>query len=130
MRRALVTGATGQDGSYLCEHLVRNGYEAYGLVRRSTRNFTPIPAVHYLTGDLLDGSSIMAALEEADPAGGVQPRGGHVRRNVVAAARGAGGSHRARGVAATECGPWFSSDIKVYQASTQRAVQREGCAPQ
>ncbi len=67
MRRALVTGATGQDGTYLCEHLLRNGYQVYGFVRRSTREFTPIPAVHYLTGDMLDGSSIMQALYDSDP---------------------------------------------------------------
>ena len=36
MRRALVTGITGQDGSYLSELLLRNGYEVYGLVRRSS----------------------------------------------------------------------------------------------
>ncbi len=67
MKRALVTGATGQDGSFLCEYLLRLGYEVFGFVRRSTRQGYAIPAVNYLIGDLLDGSSILAALEAAKP---------------------------------------------------------------
>ncbi len=67
MKRALVTGATGQDGSFLCEYLLRLGYEVFGFIRRSTRQGYAIPAVNYLIGDLLDGSSILAALEAAKP---------------------------------------------------------------
>ena len=36
MRRAFITGITGQDGSYLCELLLSKGYEVHGLVRRSS----------------------------------------------------------------------------------------------
>jgi GDPmannose 4,6-dehydratase len=67
MRRALITGATGQDGSYLSEYLLSLGYEVFGLVRRSARHGYANPAVTYLTGDLLDGSSILTALETASP---------------------------------------------------------------
>jgi GDPmannose 4,6-dehydratase len=67
MKRALITGVTGQDGSYLAEYLVSIGYAVYGLVRRSTREYTPLPAVQYLVGDLLDGSSIMRAINISNP---------------------------------------------------------------
>ena len=67
MKKAFITGVTGQDGSLLAEYLLGLGYEVYGLVRRSTRAYTPIPAVRYLTGDLIDGSSLMKAMEESRP---------------------------------------------------------------
>ena len=58
-KRALVTGVTGQDGSYLAEFLLEKGYEVYGMVRRtSTINFERIhhiqDDVHLVSGDLLD----------------------------------------------------------------------------
>ena len=40
MRRALITGVTGQDGSYLAELLLGKGYEVYGLIRRASRPLT------------------------------------------------------------------------------------------
>lgn len=67
MRRAFITGATGQDGSYLSEYLLSLGYEVFGFVRRSARSGYANPAVTYLTGDLLDGSSILTALEASRP---------------------------------------------------------------
>ena len=67
MKRALVTGVTGQDGSYLAEHLVRLGYEVHGVVRRTTRGYTPIEGVNYLVADMVDGSSLMRAVEVARP---------------------------------------------------------------
>ena len=71
-RRALVTGITGQDGSYLAELLLEEGYEVYGLVRRSSspnpwRMAASAARVHTLSGDLLDSSSLVRALEEARP---------------------------------------------------------------
>ena len=71
-RRALVTGITGQDGSYLAEFLLEKGYEVYGLVRRSsTVNFERIQHiqddVRLLSGDLLDQNSLMFAIQEAQP---------------------------------------------------------------
>src|SRR5437773_4911039 len=69
---AFVTGATGQDGSYLMELLLSKGYTVYGLVRRlSSPNVTNIQhvrdRVHLLDGDMTDQSSIMTALKESKP---------------------------------------------------------------
>lgn len=70
MKRALITGITGQDGSYLAELLLEKGYRVYGLVRRSsTVNFERIAhfqgQVEILSGDLLDQNSLLYALREA-----------------------------------------------------------------
>lgn len=72
MKRALITGITGQDGSYLAEWLLEQGYRVFGLVRRSsTLNFERIShiqdRIELLSGDLTDQSSLLAALEQADP---------------------------------------------------------------
>ncbi len=69
-RRALITGLTGQDGSYLAEFLLEQGYEVYGLVRRSsTLNFGRIQhiqdRVNILSGDLLDQNSLISAIADA-----------------------------------------------------------------
>ena len=71
-RRALITGITGQDGSYLAELLLEKGYEVYGMTRRaSTENVERIEhltdRVTLLQGDLLDPPSLDAALREAQP---------------------------------------------------------------
>lgn len=71
-RRALVTGITGQDGSYLAELLLEKGYEVYGLVRRlSTPNISNIAPIlediHLVDGDVMDQSSLNAAVKEAEP---------------------------------------------------------------
>ena len=71
-RRALITGITGQDGSYLAELLLAKGYEVYGLVRRvSVQKLDRLSAikdhVRLLSGDLLDSSSLMRALTVARP---------------------------------------------------------------
>jgi GDPmannose 4,6-dehydratase len=71
-RRALITGVTGQDGSYLAEFLLQQGYEVIGMVRRSsTVNFERI--AHFqdqLTlagGDLLDEASLITVLRDHRP---------------------------------------------------------------
>lgn len=71
-RSALITGITGQDGSYLAEFLLEADYRVFGLVRRSsTINFERIAhlqdKVELIPGDLLDPSSLMAALERSRP---------------------------------------------------------------
>ncbi|MCY3002896.1 MAG: GDP-mannose 4,6-dehydratase [Planctomycetota bacterium] len=71
-KRALVTGITGQDGSYLAELLLEQGYEVYGLVRRSsTGSFERIehilPHLKLVRGDLLDQTSIVRAMEDSRP---------------------------------------------------------------
>ena len=70
--RALVTGITGQDGSYLAELLLDKGYEVWGMVRRaSTENFERIDhltdRIRLVQADLLDPTSLVEALEEAAP---------------------------------------------------------------
>jgi GDPmannose 4,6-dehydratase len=71
-RRALITGITGQDGSYLADFLLEKNYRVYGLVRRSsTINFERIAhlqdKVELIPGDLLDQSSLITALHRSDP---------------------------------------------------------------
>lgn len=71
-KRALITGITGQDGSYLAELLLKEGYEVFGLVRRtSTVNFGRIEAiqdkVNLISGDMMDQTSLQQALRESDP---------------------------------------------------------------
>jgi GDPmannose 4,6-dehydratase len=72
MPRALVTGVTGQDGYYLSKLLLEKGYEVYGLVRGQNNpkiDFLrrELPEVKVLTGDLLDVSSLLRALDAARP---------------------------------------------------------------
>ncbi|PYQ12690.1 MAG: GDP-mannose 4,6-dehydratase [Acidobacteria bacterium] len=71
-RKALITGITGQDGSYLAELLLEKGYEVHGLVRRSSSfNTWRIDhvrdrlALHY--GDLVDQNSLVRTLETIEP---------------------------------------------------------------
>lgn len=71
-KHALITGITGQDGSYLAEFLLARGYEVYGLVRRtSTLNFERIrhiqDQIQLIPGDVLDQTSMNQALLEARP---------------------------------------------------------------
>src|SRR6201746_539719 len=71
-RRALITGITGQDGSYLAELLLDKGYEVIGMVRRSsTVNFERIAHIQdritFVPGDLLDEMSMVNVLREHRP---------------------------------------------------------------
>jgi len=71
-RRALITGITGQDGSYLAELLLGKGYEVVGMVRRSsTVNFERIAhlqdRITFVSGDLLDEVSMINLLREHQP---------------------------------------------------------------
>lgn len=72
MKTALITGITGQDGSYLAEFLLEKGYRVAGLVRRSsTLNFERIAhiqdRIELISGDLTDQNSLFAALQACDP---------------------------------------------------------------
>jgi len=75
-RRALITGITGQDGSYLAELLISKGYEVHGLRRRSSTFGTERiehlihgdePKLHLHYGDLADGNGLMRLLREIEP---------------------------------------------------------------
>ena len=74
MKKALITGVTGQDGSYLAEFLLEKGYEVHGMIRRSSVDFreriAPLEGrehfhLHY--GDLSDSSSIFALVATIRP---------------------------------------------------------------
>ena len=74
--RALITGVTGQDGSYLAELLLSKGYEVHGLRRRSSTFgteriehliFGDDPPLHLHYGDLSDGNGLMRLLREIEP---------------------------------------------------------------
>ncbi len=72
MKTALITGITGQDGSYLAEHLLAKGYRVVGIVRRSST--TPyeriahlVDRIELMSADLLDQTSLVDAMHEARP---------------------------------------------------------------
>ena len=71
-RRALITGITGQDGSYLAEHLVSLGYDVWGLIRgqanpRRSRLASLAGELSFVDGDLLDQASLTAAVDRVQP---------------------------------------------------------------
>lgn len=74
MKKALITGVTGQDGSYLAEFLVEKGYEVYGMVRRKSKvdfgNLEGRPIkekINFIYGDITDMSAMINAVREAQP---------------------------------------------------------------
>lgn len=72
MPKALITGITGQDGSYLAEFLLEQGYDVIGMVRRtSTVNFSRIQHIQdrltLVSGDLLDQGSLISVMQDHDP---------------------------------------------------------------
>ncbi|HEX3982708.1 MAG TPA: GDP-mannose 4,6-dehydratase, partial [Acidisoma sp.] len=76
MKRALVTGVTGQDGAYLSQLLLEKGYEVFGLLRRSAsadvvdsrlRWLGIAGQVHMLDGDILDLASVMRIMRDVKP---------------------------------------------------------------
>ena len=74
MKKALITGITGQDGSYLAEFLLEKGYEVHGIVRRASISNTARidhllakKAVTLHDGNLLDTSSLMAVISMVQP---------------------------------------------------------------
>ena len=74
MKKALITGVTGQDGSYLSELLLEKGYEVYGMIRRSSVDFRERiahlegkPHFHLVYGDLADAVSLIKIMTEVKP---------------------------------------------------------------
>jgi len=74
MKKALITGITGQDGSYLAEFLLDKGYKVYGINRRtSTQNYERIehiidnPNLELVSGDLIDQHSLTMAMQDIQP---------------------------------------------------------------
>ncbi|MDQ6781230.1 MAG: GDP-mannose 4,6-dehydratase [Candidatus Eremiobacteraeota bacterium] len=71
-KRALITGITGQDGSYLAEFLLEKGYRVFGMTRRSSTNSFDriahiVDKVTLLSGDLLDEHSLASSIRSAKP---------------------------------------------------------------
>jgi GDPmannose 4,6-dehydratase len=70
-KRALITGVTGQDGSYLAEFLLEQGYEVIGIVRRATSDYGNLVGirerVELIQADLLDQLSLVTALQACKP---------------------------------------------------------------
>lgn len=72
MKKALITGPNGQDGSYLIELLLEKGYEVYGIIRRTSQPLHDniahlIDKVKLIPGDMTDGGSIHNAIEKVMP---------------------------------------------------------------
>ncbi len=78
MKKALITGITGQDGSYLAEFLLGKGYQVWGIIRRSSSFHTgridhlykdphENPSLRLLYGDLTDGSNLSCIMNEVKP---------------------------------------------------------------
>ncbi len=78
MKKALITGITGQDGSYLTELLLGKGYEVYGIIRRSSSFHTgridhlyvdphKQPALKLVYGDLTDGNNLSSMISDIEP---------------------------------------------------------------
>jgi GDPmannose 4,6-dehydratase len=72
MPRALITGVTGQDGSYLAELLLEKGYEVFGVVRRTSHHSYEriehlLDRIEIVTADLLDQHSLTVVLQETRP---------------------------------------------------------------
>lgn len=72
MKKALIFGITGQDGSYLAEWLLGRGYEVTGVTRRVSVNTTErishiLPKVHIVEGDITDAFNVMKIIEDAQP---------------------------------------------------------------
>jgi GDPmannose 4,6-dehydratase len=134
-RRAIITGITGQDGSYLTELLLEQGYEVVGVVRRaSAPNLWRIEhllgRIRLCPADLLDQLSIIRVLGGRAPARGVQPRGDVLRARLVGSADAHGrvqrtGRHpRARGH------PSGRPGHPLYQASSSEMFGKVREVPQ
>jgi GDPmannose 4,6-dehydratase len=72
MKRALITGINGMDGSHLADLLLEKGYKVYGMERRSSsKNRTNTGhlegTINFITGDLTDQNSLLRCLKESDP---------------------------------------------------------------
>ena len=72
MKKALITGITGQDGSYLAEFLLAKGYEVHGIIRRASVSTTEridhiMDQLHIHEGDLSDSTSLIRVIKEVEP---------------------------------------------------------------
>ena len=90
-KTALITGITGQDGSYLAELLLQQGYRVVGMTRRSSTDVHEriahiVDHIEFVSGDLLDQSSITSIVSAVQPGRDLQPGRAVVRPDVLDAA--------------------------------------------
>ena len=128
VKRALITGITGQDGSYLAEFLLAKGYEVIGMIRRSsTINFERISHIQdhlvLVSGDLLDQASMIDLLQRHRPRS-IQPGCSIVRSNFMVAAGIHRGSNRAGGHAFAGCYSCSRSGHSFLSSQHQRDVRQ------
>jgi GDPmannose 4,6-dehydratase len=74
MKKAIITGVTGQDGSYLAELLIEKGYDVHGIIRRSSVDYRERiahlegnPQFHLHYGDLIDSTSLISVIAMVRP---------------------------------------------------------------
>ena len=126
MPTALITGITGQDGSYLAELLLSKGYRVVGMARRaSTVTYERIQHLLddmvVIQGDLTDQGSLLPIFEEVRTDRGLQPGGAIVRADVMEPA----GTHRRCHRARASRGCWRPSASSIPRsASTRRRPAR------
>jgi GDPmannose 4,6-dehydratase len=123
MKRALISGCTGQDGSYLSQSLVRKGYEVYGLIRGQNNPkkqwlHNIEPKVNFIEGDLTDLQSLIRAIEISQPdevynLGAVSFVGASWKQpDLTSKVTGLGALYMLDAIRMTKCG------AKFYQASS------------
>lgn len=133
-KNALITGITGQDGSYLAELLLKKGYNVYGLVRRtstsSLERIKHIEGLNLIDGDLVDQLSLVRAVQQSKP---------HEVYNLASMSFVATswkqpiltGQFTGLGVTQMlEAIKSFSNDIKFYQASSSEMFGKVQEVPQ
>ena len=133
-RRALITGITGQDGSYLAELLLEKGYDVSGMTRRaSTENVERIghltDRISLIQGDLLDPHSLVSALRTAEPTE-VHNSRAELRADLVEPAGADGGVHRRRRHEDPRGGSTVDPNIRFYQASSSEMYGKVREVPQ
>ena len=92
MPKALITGVTGQDGSYLAELLLAKGYEVVGMVRRTSHHSYEriehlLDRIEVVAADLLDQHSLTVGAPGHPARRGLQPRRAVLRAHVLDASR-------------------------------------------
>ena len=135
-QRALITGITGQDGSYLAELLLAEGYEVIGVMRRSsTVNIERIGHIQdrltLVSGDLMDEVSLINVLREHRPQRGLQPGRPELRAGLVEPAGPDRRDDRARASRACSTpSAIVDPEIRFYQASSSEMFGRVRTVPQ
>lgn len=135
MKTALITGITGQDGSFLAELLLEKGYQVFGLVRRESwyrpNNASHLAGkIHVIYGDMSEGVDISSALQDAKPdeiynlASQSRPGESWVRAPETLMINGMGAIRLLEAVRHT------CPQARVYHASSSEMFGRTDCVPQ